>query len=102
MKTIDIQINQAKILSYSVTLEDDRAPEVSASIGLFSGQKKISSFALRTQTWSSEGMTFELPPDMVEPIVNISKQLELILVRECNKQLKRLPVSDAVDAEKVE
>jgi hypothetical protein len=90
MKAIDIQINQAKILSYSVELNKDK-PEVSAIIGLFSGNKKISSFGLRTQTYYGEGICFELPADMIDPIVDISKQLEIILVRECNKQLKRLP-----------
>ena len=101
MKPIDIKINQAKILSYNVTLSDDGTPEVAASIGLFSGVKKISSFNLRTQTYYSEGLTFELPASMIEPIVDIAKQLETILVFECNKQLKRLPMSEAIDAEKV-
>lgn len=101
MKAIDIQINQAKILSYAVSLNDEVVPDVTASIGLFSGKKKITSFSLTTQTYYSEGMTFELPTSMINPIVDISKQLEVILVRECNKQLKRLPMQ-AVDAESVE
>jgi hypothetical protein len=100
MKTIDIQLNQAKIQSYSVELTEGKMPEVSANIGLFSGSKKIASFGLRTQTYYSEGMSFELPASMIEPIVEISRQLEVILVRECNKQLKRLP--DIVEAENEE
>lgn len=91
MQTIDIQINRAKILSYSVDFANEQ-PEVSATIGLFSGTNKIAQFGLRTQTYYSDGITFELPPDMIEPIVSISRQLEVILVRECNKQLKRLPM----------
>lgn len=101
MKPVDIQINQAKIMSYDVTLQDDGVPTVTARIGLFSGEKKITSFSLTTQTYYSEGMTFELPASMINPIVDISKQLEVILVRECNKQLKRLPMP-TVEAEKVE
>lgn len=99
MKAIDIQINQARIDSYSVTLNEDGVPGVSASIKLLSGEKEISSFSLHTQSWCSSGVRFELPADMIRPIVEISKQLEVILVRECNKQLKRLP--ESVDAEKV-
>lgn len=90
MEAIDIKINRAKIISYMVDLDKER-PEVSATIGLFSGNTPISKFSLRTQTYYGDGLTFELPPDMIEPIVEISKQLEIILVRECNKQLKQLP-----------
>ena len=91
MRAIDIQINQAKILSYDVTLKTDSRPDVTATIGLFSGNKRISSFRLTTETYYSESITFELPIDMIEPIVEIAKQLEILLVRECNKQLRRLP-----------
>lgn len=101
MKTIDIQLNQAKITSFTVDLEDKTTPQVSASIGLYSGKRKIASFGLRTQTYYSEGLTFELPPEMIEPIVDISKQLETILVYECNKSLKRLPTSDIIEGEKI-
>ena len=102
MKTIDIQLNQAKILSYNVDLAEGKSvPDVTASIGLFSGKKKIATFSLTTCTYYSSGMSFKLPMGMIEPIVEISKQLETILVMECNKQLKRLPAADAIDAETV-
>jgi len=101
MKAIDIQINQAKITSYAVSLKDTGVPDVSASIELMAGEKEIASFSLHTHNWQNSGVKFELPVNMIEPIVEISKQLEVILVRECNKQLKRLPVNDTVDAEKV-
>jgi hypothetical protein len=97
MKAIDIQINQAKIQSYSVTLFDDKVPSVSAVIGLYSGTKQISTFHLETKSYYNSGVTFELPADMIDPIVDIAKQLEVILVRECNKQLKRLPKSQAIE-----
>jgi len=90
MRTIDIQINQAKILSFNVDLEDEK-PQVSATVGLYSGTRQISSFTLRTQSYFGNNIKFTLPIDMIEPIVDIAKQLEIILVRECNKQLKRLP-----------
>lgn len=99
MKAIDIQINQAKIVSYTVELKTDNKPEVAASIALLCGNKRISTFGLRTETYFSEGITFELPADMIEPIVEIAKQLEVILVRECNKQLKRLPSAKTIESE---
>jgi len=89
MKTIDIQINNAKILSYEVNL-DKAKPEIGARIGLYCGDHRISTFGLRTETYYSDSITFELPADMIAPIVDIAKQLETILVRECNKQLKQL------------
>lgn len=91
MKTIDIQLNQAKILSFNVELDNKETPQVSAQIGLYSGNHKLASFGLRTQTWYGEGLNFELPADMIEPIVDIAKQLEVILVQQCNKVLKQLP-----------
>jgi len=102
MKAIDIQINQAKITSYAVSLKDDAPPDVSASIELMSGDKEVASFSLHTHAWQSSGVKFELPPDMIEPIVEISRQLEVILVRECNRQLKQLPEGNVVEVEKVE
>ena len=72
MKPIDIQINNAKIKDYTVELKEDGAPNVSATIGLYCGNKKISSFRITTQTWYSESIVFELPPNMIEPIVDIA------------------------------
>ena len=103
MKTIDIQINQAKISSFQVNLNDDgQTPDVNASIALLSGTKQISTFGLHTQQYYSGGIRFELPPDMIEPIVQIAKELEVVLARECNKQLKQLPPTEAIDAEVTE
>jgi len=47
MKKIDIQINQARLLSYTVTLDDD-APKVTATIGLFAGEKQISTYGRKS------------------------------------------------------
>lgn len=94
MQAIDLQINNAKILSYEVNLDKSK-PEIGARIGLYCGDHRISTFGLRTETYYSDSITFELPADMIEPIVDIAKQLEVILVRECNKQLKRLEAPDA-------
>ena len=89
MKDINIRVNKARILSYSVELNEDK-PEVSATIGLFANDKKISSFSLRTQSYYSESMQFEIPLKMINVIKKIAEQLEEILVVECNKNLPQL------------
>ena len=97
MKQIDININCAKILSYNVGLREEKEPYVCATVGLFSGTKQISTFSLHTKDWYSSGIQFDLPPDIVQPIVDIAQQLEIVLVRECNRALKRLPKSQAIE-----
>ena len=99
MKAIDIQINQAKIESYSVTLYDEKVPSVRATIGLYSGTKMISTFSLESKMAYNSGVVFELPANMIEPIVDIAKQLEVVLVQECHKQLKRLPKYESIENE---
>lgn len=89
MKEINININKAKIMSFSVELVEDM-PEVSATIGLFSGDKKISTFSLRTQSYYSESIQFEIPTSMINPIIKIAEELETILIIEANKSLLQL------------
>ena len=90
MNKINIEINNAKLLSYQVDLNDDM-PEISATIGLYSGEKQISTFSLRTQKYYGNSLQFEIPFELIIPIKEIAQQLENILTRECNKQLCQLP-----------
>ena len=87
MKTIKIEVNQAKIVSYSVALADEK-PSVTATIALLCGHKEISTFSLSTKSWND--VTFDLPPEMIGPIVKIAEQLEAILVRECTTTLGQI------------
>ena len=89
MKKINIEINQAKILSYQIELEDD-FPQISATIGLYAGDKKITTFSLRTQNHYSDSIQFELPFELIQPIKEIAQHLETILIIEANKSLKQL------------
>ena len=90
MKKINIAINQAKLLSYNVELDDEK-PEVSATIGLYSGEKKISSFSLRTESGYLNSVKFDLPINMIGTIKQIADELEVILTRECSKSMGELP-----------
>ncbi len=87
MKKIDIQINQAKLLSYSVEMTDDN-PEVTATIGLFSGEKQISTFSLSTKSW--QDVSFDLPISMIGPIKELASEIEIILIRQCSAAMGAL------------
>lgn len=88
MKTIDIQINQAKIIGYDVCFNEDGLPDLTATIGLFSGNKQISTFSLSTKSWNDK--VFELPVTVINPIKKIAEELETILIRECSSALGQL------------
>lgn len=90
MKTMNININQAKLLSYSVDLNDEK-PEVSATIGLYAGTKQISQFSLRTQSFYSNSVEFDIPASMIEPILEIAREIETIMVRTCTIAMAELP-----------
>ena len=87
MRKLDININQAKLLKYVVELKDDKV-EVYASVGLYSGKKKVSEFSIGNQSYYS--VRFDLPIEMIDPIMALAKQLEAIVVRECRKEMGRI------------
>ncbi len=88
MKKIDIAINQAKILSFNVTLNEEK-PEVSSCIGLFAGNKKISEFNISTNAWN-DVKKFEIPVSMIKPILKIAKDLEQITALKCSAAIGQL------------
>lgn len=90
MKEIDININKAKILSYNVELCDEM-PRVSATIGLYSGEKQVSTFSLRTESYYSNSIVFEVPSGMIPPILKIADELEAILAKTCVATMGQLP-----------
>jgi len=94
MKTISVDINNAKIEGFSVTLRDSK-PEISATIGLFAGEKRISSFSLRTTACYSESVVFEAPPAMIGTIIDICDQLETILAEKCETALMQIGFDNA-------
>lgn len=91
MKKIDININQAQIESYRVELKDGM-PEVSATIALYAGLKKVSTFSVSTQNYYNTDK-IELPVDIIEPIVKIAKVLEVIVIMSCRSSMAELPIS---------
>ena len=82
MKKININITKAQIISYTVSLNENK-PEVSATVGLFTeGGKLITNYSVSTNSWNDENK-FELPFTTIEPIVSIMKELEVVVVKHC-------------------
>lgn len=88
MRHIDIRINKAKIISYTVEL-DDGEPHVTATIGLYANGKKISSFSLSTHSYHD--MQFDLPAAMVPTLIGFAEQLEAELIQRCSQAVGYLP-----------
>ena len=92
MQGININITKAQICSFSVELEGD-LPNVYATIKLCnSSGKKISEFSVSTRSYADKN--FELPVEMIPAIKTIAEQLEVIVTRECNKDLNILEYKD--------
>lgn len=87
MKKIRIEINQAILLSYKVELNEN-LPHVTAEIGLYANQTKISTFSLSTYTW--QDASFTLPITIIPKIKAIAKELENILIRTCSNSIGML------------
>ncbi len=88
MNTIDININSGKLESFSVELNEDKL-EIAATIGLYAGQKRITSFVISNRSYSNT--KFDVPPEMIEPIFSIARQIETIAILQCRKAMAELP-----------
>lgn len=99
-RSIDIQITKGKIESFSVELKED-LPVVTATVGLFTADnKKISSFSIGSANWMND--KFEVPPEMIQPILDISQDLERIVMNRCNSMMGRLEAPKPEKEKKVE
>lgn len=90
MRKLGIHISQAKLLSYTVELKEDK-PEVSATIGLYTaGGKLITSYSIRTDSWYPEDKRFDLPISALSPIVGVASELERVVVKHCRDNQKMI------------
>jgi hypothetical protein len=91
MKKININITKAEIKSFSVELNEGE-PEVSATIVLFSeAGKQISAYSISTNSWQEESK-FDLPVELIAPIMSILSVLEKVLVNHINNNQKQIGV----------
>lgn len=106
MRQIDVQITKGQIESFHVNMVDN-LPEVSATVALFTADnKKITTFSISSQKWCDP--KFEVPIEMIQPILSIAERLERIVILECNRKLQRIeappkkdPAPQAVEPEAV-
>jgi len=93
MKTIDININHARITNIALQFSETGEIDLIASAALLCGNKKLASFSIRTDYSFGNDVKVPFPVDITEPAAKITKTIETILVRELNKYLKQLPES---------
>ena len=90
MRKIDISITKAKLNNFSIDIGDEDKIDINATIGLYtSGGKKITSFSISTESWRDESR-FELPIEMINPIMEIARDLEVIVTRNCSSAIGEL------------
>lgn len=90
MQTLNINITKAKIQGFSVQLDEDK-PRVDATIQLLTaGGKKITSYAIGSEHWD-DSMKFNLPHEIVGPILEIARILERVVTDHCQSSAARLP-----------
>lgn len=89
MKPIEIRIDNARIESFTVKFQDSPLPEVSVTVGLYAGMKKVSTFSSTTLDYYENH--FELPAGCVGPIVVMAKELEAVVTLACMESLALLP-----------
>jgi len=90
MRTIkNIKIENAELESFSVSLGKEK-PEVNATIALMTaGGKKITSYTISTGSWNDE-QKFELPLEIIAPILGIAEILEGVVAEHCDNITKKL------------
>lgn len=95
MRTIDIKIEKARLISISVEFPEDalKLPAVTASIGLYSiNNKRVATYSLQTNHWQKD-LQFDLPDAILPLLGRIRDEIEQIVVAHCMGQFKMLPVS---------
>ena len=84
MQEINININNAKIQSYTVYLSEDK-PQVEVCIGLYTDDKQITTFNASTRSYSST--KFPMNTRLIKNMLTMAKELEYAVVKEQNKDL---------------
>lgn len=96
MQTLNINIKRARIEGFSVQLDTDR-PRVQATIALLTeGGKTITSYSIGSEHYDA-AMKFDLPHEIVGPILDVARILERVVTDHCQSSALRLagPVVDA-------
>ena len=82
MKKLEINITRAVLKSFSVIFTDNE-PVVDITLSLQTeGGKSITSYSISSSHYNSD-MEFELPHEVVMPIMAIAKELEVVATKHC-------------------
>lgn len=92
MKKIDIHIDKA-ILSSVILKFKEKELQADATIDLYAGDHKVSSFSIGTSHWDSSA-EFDLPIQCISAAKEIQEALEPIVVSKCMSSLKQLPAPE--------
>lgn len=88
MKKIKINITKAQLKRFSIEFLDKI--EITATIELLTSEnKKITEYTIYTNTYLDENK-FDLPLESIQPIRELSKILETVVVLHCNRGQKML------------
>lgn len=88
MKKIKIDITKAQLKRFSIEFSDEI--EITATIELLTSEnKKITEYTIYTHTYSDDDK-FDLPIQAIQPIKELAKILETVVVLHCNKGQKML------------
>ena len=96
MKKLNIEITQAKLVSFAVQLKEDE-PVVSATISLMTaGGKEITDYTIYSKYYNKD-QQFDLPMTAIMPIRKIMDILEAAVVKHCNSNVAALPAPRMVE-----
>lgn len=82
MKKLDISITKAQLQGFTVTLDSEGKPSVSASLALLTeGGKKITDYS--ASTWAYSGEKLDVPPEAFAHLGQAGKLIEESIVKHC-------------------
>ena len=91
MKKLEISITKAQLVSFGVNLDEEGLPVVGATVSLLTeGGKQMTTYTISTGAWTNKDK-FDLPASAIQPIVDLSRILESVVVKHCRDSQKALP-----------
>lgn len=91
MKKLDVAITKAQLIGFTIGLSNEGKLDVDATITLMTAQgRTVTNHTIGTNSWQDENK-FELPFDAIQPIKDIAKALEGVVVKKYQERFLALP-----------